>query len=437
MTSLRARITLVTVLVAVVAVVVTGLVSLGLIRAATVQEAREQLAGQATAFAAAPTLAEGLVPAGVSVALVGDGAVTGAGAEYVNARMRERLASGQSVSATRPGPSGMAMVEGRPAGAGGAIVLVRPLATVDAAVGRATNRILLALAIGIGIAIAGGFALARMLAEPLIRAAGAAARLASGERRVPMPETATTEVAEVTRALAALDVALVTSESRQRDFLTSISHEIRTPLTAIRGYGEALADGMVLDVPTVGRTLVGESARLDAFLGDLLELSRLEAEDFSIQPTPVDVDAVLRDVVDAWAGRATTLDVTLRLTGAFGSLTTDPRRFRQVVDGLVENALRSTPAGGSVEVRAARGQLQVLDDGPGLAPEDLPVVFERGVLRERYRDARPVGTGLGLSIAARLTRRLGGTLSVANRDGGGAAFTVSFPLTAPGAATPR
>lgn len=430
MTTLRARITLVTVVVAVVAVLVTGLVSLGLVRAATVQEAREQLAAQATALADAPDVAERLAPAGLEVAVVRDGVVSGAAAAYVAERMRQRLASGASVSVTRPGPSGVAMVEGRPAGAGTAIVLVRPLATVDPALGRATNRILLALAVGVGVAIFGGFVLARMLAGPLSRVAGAATRLAAGERHVPMPETTTTEVADVTRALTTLDAALVTSENRQREFLTSISHEIRTPLTAIRGYGEALADGIATDVPAVGRTLVGETARLDAFVGDLLELSRLEADDFSIRPETVDLDALLREVVGAWTGRAATLDVRLAVTGTGGAVSTDPRRLRQVVDGLVENALRVTPAGGAIEVRASPGGIHVLDDGPGLAPEDVAVAFERGVLRERYRHARPVGTGLGLSIAARLTQRLGGTLGVANRDGGGTVFSVSFPPVA-------
>ena len=167
-----------------------------------------------------------------------------------------------------------------------------------------------------------------------------------------------------------------------------------------------------------------ETARLDAFVGDLLELARLEAEDFSIQPEPVDVDALLSDVAAAWTGLATKLGVTVDSVGNCRTITTDPRRLRQVVDGLVENALRVTPEGGTVELHADTGTIAVLDEGPGLDPADLPVAFERSVLRERYRDSRPVGTGLGLSIAARLATRLGASLTVANRPAAGAAFTL-------------
>jgi len=102
-----------------------------------------------------------------------------------------------------------------------------------------------------------------------------------------------------------------------------------------------------------------------------------------------------------------------------------------VIDGLVENAMRVTPAGSTVCAKAAADRsgvlIEVLDGGPGLAPDDLAVAFERGVLHGRYRDIRPIGTGLGLSIASRLVERLGGTISVANRPEGGAVFSVRLP----------
>jgi two-component system sensor histidine kinase BaeS len=191
-----------------------------------------------------------------------------------------------------------------------------------------------------------------------------------------------------------------------------------------------MADGLVTDdrIRSVGETLVAETERLDHFVGDLLELSRLEADDFSISHTAVDLPTLLRELVAAWSGRAATLGVTLTAKSSVGSVDSDPRRLRQVIDGLVENAMRVTPEGGSVSVLASPGVLiEVLDSGPGLAPEDLAVTFERGVLHGRYRDVRPVGTGLGLSIASRLVERLGGTISAANRPEGGAVFSVRLP----------
>ena len=433
MRSLRGRITLVTVLVAIVAVVVTGLISLQLVRSFTTEETRAQLAAQADILARMPRLASSteltekasLALGGTEVALVrADGAVEGPAAELLDRVLLARLADGESVSTLRRSEIGAAMVEARPTADGGAVVLALPLSAIDRTVDQASSRVLIALGIGLVVALVGGTLLARVLARPLVQAAASARRLAAGERGVPMPErTRTTEVADVTEALSALDRALAASEGRQREFLLSISHDLRTPLTAIRGYGEALADGLVDDTASVGRTLVAETERLGHLVNDLLELARLETDDFSVTPDRVELASLLAEVTAAWSGRATTLGVTITARGG-GTITTDPRRLRQVLDGLVENAMRA--GGTTVELRAADGLVEVLDDGPGLTDDDLAVAFDRGALHARYRESRPVGTGLGLSIAARLVGRMGGTIAAANREGGGAVFSVRF-----------
>ena len=437
MRSLRTRLTLVTTAIAVIAVVVTGLVSLQLVRSQTTQQAREQLAAQADVLARVPGLASAteladkatLALGGTLVALVTpEGTVEGPAADYVDPAIVAQLANGNEVSATRRGTSGLAMVEARPARNGTAVVLALPLTAIDRALGQTTGRIVFALAIGLVVAVLGAALLARVLSRPLNETAAAARRLASGERGVPMPASRTTEVADVATALRALDAALTSSEGRQREFLLSISHELRTPLTAVRGYAEALEDGLVDDPTAVGRTLVAETDRLDRFVADLLELARLEADDFSVTPTTFDVGELLQETVAAWAGRAAVLGTHVTASGG-GVVTTDRSRLRQVIDGLVENALR---AGGAVLVRGSDGVVEVLDTGPGLEPADLDTVFERGALRAKYRDIRAVGTGLGLSIAARLVERLGATIAVANRPEGGAVVTVRMQ----GAKTP-
>jgi two-component system sensor histidine kinase BaeS len=437
MRSLRARATLVTIAVAVIAVIVTGLISLQLVRSSVNQDARDQLSAQADILARMPRLATAgelaekasLALGGTQVALVQpDGTAEGDAADYIDAAILRKLAAGESVSTVRRGDPGMVLIEARPVASGGAVVLALPLASIDRALGQATGRILVALGIGLAVAIIGGWLLASWLSRPLTNAAAAARRLAAGERGVRMPDSPTSEMADVTDALGALDSALAASESRQREFLLSISHELRTPLTAVRGYAEAMADGLIGpdDVTSVGGTLVAETERLDQFVGDLLELARLEADDFSITVSTVELAPLLDEVAAAWAGRAAVLGVgisTGSITAGGGTVETDPRRLRQVIDGLVENALR---AGGSVQLRGSDGVVEVLDDGPGLEEDDLSTAFERGTLRARYRDIRPVGTGLGLSIAARLVDRLGGTISVANRPEGGAVFRVDF-----------
>lgn len=410
MRSLRARITLVTVTVSVIAVLLTGLISLQLVRSTLNDDARDQLAEQADVLAQRPGLV-GNALGGALTATVTDGVATGGAAEYVDKLILARLAAGESVSTSRRG----VMIEARPTD-DGAVVLALPLSSVDRAVGKATTRIFLALGIGLLLAVVGGTLLARRLSRPLIETAAAARRLASGERGVAVPITTTAEIADVAAALSALDTALATSEGRQREFLLSISHELRTPLTAVRGYAEALADGMVEDTASVGRTLVAETERLDAFVHDLLELARLEADDFSITKAPVDLAALAAEAAAAWGA---TGSVT---SAGTGTAHTDAGRLRQVLDGLVENALRSGAS--SVAVDVSGSSIAVLDDGPGLTDADVAVAFERGALRAHYRDIRPVGTGLGLSIAARLIARMGGTLVASNRPEGGAAFTV-------------
>jgi len=436
-------VTLVTVAVAVIAVIITGLLSLQFVRSSTRDQARTQLSAQADILATLPRLASAaeladkasLALGGTQVALVKDGTVSGAAAQYVDALVLTRLAAGAAVSTTRQGTGGLAMVEARPTQDGTAVVLALPLLTVDRAVVPVTGRILVALALGLLVAVVGGTLLTRLLSRPLTDTAAAARRLASGERGVPMPRTPTTEIADLATALFALDAALTASEGRQREFLLSISHELRTPLTAVRGYGEAMADGLIepSEMGRIGETLIAETERLDGFVADLLELARLEADDFSVTRAPVELGAVLGEAATAWAGRASTIGVTVSASGT-ASVVTDARRIRQLIDGLIENALRVSPAGSTVELSAevlghgAGAVVRVHDGGPGLSDEDLAVAFERGLLRARYRDIRPVGTGLGLSIAARLVERLGGTISVANAaPASGAVFTVTLP----------
>jgi signal transduction histidine kinase len=109
--------------------------------------------------------------------------------------------------------------------------------------------------------------------------------------------------------------------------------------------------------------------------------------------------------------------------------TTDPRRIRQVLDGLAENALRVTPAGANLtmSLTAPTITIQVRDGGPGLAPEDYAVAFQPGVLNHKYRGRRPVGSGIGLALAHGLVTRLGGTLTAGPAPEGGAAFTIVLP----------
>lgn len=439
--SLHARVTLVMVAVAALATVVAGLVGAQLIRSAAVDQARMSLAREATALSASgnvtdlASLRELAFGESGRIALIQpDGTVTGAGRRFVSAGAVKKVLSGQPVSQTETVVGVPVVVEARPIAAGGGLVLAEPVSAVTQAAGRLVTQLLWALLIGFAAAALGGALVARWVARPLVRVAGAARRLAGGERSVAVDAAGPAEVAQVSRALAGLDASLVASEARQREFLLSVSHEMRTPLTALQGYAEALADGIVPaeDVPRVGRTLAAETERLDHFVRDLLELARLEADDFRIDVQEVDAAALLPEVVAAWRGVWEPAGIAMR-PEASGPLTvaTDARRLRQLLDGLVENALRAVPPGAPVVLAGRREAggvvLEVRDGGPGLSDEDLARAFDRGALRDRYAGERKVGTGLGLSIASRLAARLGAGLSAGRAPEGGALFSLRFP----------
>jgi two-component system, OmpR family, sensor kinase len=446
--SLTGRIVLVTLGVSLIAVLVTAAISIGVIQQLAIDQARQQLKTQIQVLAEQPAgtdlalarQAQRLTGDGDRFAIVGArGRVAGPGAPYVGSGLVTALLEGAHVSTTAQVNGQTVVVEGLPrSSGGGGVVGIRRVADIKAANAVLIRWILVAVAAGLLAAVIAGTLLARLIGRPLVHLAATARRLAHGERRVTVDPQRIPEIEDISQSLRTLDVALVTSEDRQREFLLSVSHEIRTPLTAIRGYAEAMADGVIApeDVEAVGTTLTTEAARLGKFVDDLLELARLESDDFAISLRPVDVNAMLLGAAGAWSGLCAQLGVELstEIPASAIEMLSDEMRLRQVVDGLIENALRVTPQGRPV-VLAARAEgevsLEVRDGGPGLTADDAAVAFERGVLNARYRDTRPVGSGLGLSIAERLVSRLGGRITAGSAPEGGAVFRVDFPLQNP------
>lgn len=429
--SLTGRIVATTVAVALVAVLAVSIVGFQLVRQESIGQTRQVLLATAQALAAAPAGQRAAFAARVErrskeridIGSGGDGALRGL-ATSVPSGLEARLTSTDRLSVRQVDGWRTLLVEAVPARGGGSVVAVEDVSVLHA--DTVLARFGVALVIGVLVAIVLGVVVARFVTRPLRGVSAIAARLASGERGVLADRGSSdgriaevTEIADVQRALALLDRELARSEAAQREFLTSISHEFRTPLAAVRGYADALADGLVPadDTARVGAVVRAETERLDAFVADLLTLARLEADDFPIRREPVDVVQVVAESVRAWEGRAATVGATVGAEPRVREAVTrtDPLRLRQVVDGLVENALRVARPGGRVVVRVADEPagvvVEVADDGPGIAVEDLHRAFVRGALRDRHRDERPVGTGLGLSIAARLVERLGGRIT--------------------------
>ncbi|MDQ1460417.1 MAG: hypothetical protein QOI08_1901 [Actinomycetota bacterium] len=261
------------------------------------------------------------------------------------------------------------------------------------------------------------FAVARSIARPIRRVADATRALAADESHDPLPTGGTTELASLARAFNQMTEQLAASREAERDFLLSVSHELKTPLTAIRGYSEGLADG-AFEPDEAARVISLEASRLERLVRDLLDLARMNRSEFSVQREPVDLAEVAREAVRRHEAAARQFVVALAAEGDETWVDADADRVLQVASNLVENALRVTPAGGAVTVRAEPGRLLVSDTGPGIPPEDVPHAFERFYLYDKADKDRPLGSGLGLAIVNQLATAMGGDVSVQSGPAG-------------------
>lgn len=249
--------------------------------------------------------------------------------------------------------------------------------------------------------------------------------------------------AYASRALVPIRQSLVGQREalrRQREFAADASHELRTPLTVIRASVEDLERHRTEPVGQVGAALTDirdEVDHLTAMVEDLLLLARSDSGAVELERVPVDLGDIASDGASALGKVATERGVAVTVDPEPAEIQGDPARLRQLVMILVDNAIRHAPDGGhvsaTVRVDGPSATLVVDDDGPGIAHEDLPRVFDRFY---RAAGAPGGGTGLGLAIAAWIVDRHGGRIEAANGPGGGARFTVRLPI-APAAASSR
>jgi two-component system sensor histidine kinase BaeS len=301
------------------------------------------------------------------------------------------------------------------------LILLRP-ASLTSAWRPFLVDLLLAGLVGVLFAAVISFFVARSIVRPIRRVADATRALAADERHDPLPTEGSTELVALALAFNQMTEQLAASREAERNFLLSVSHELKTPLTAIRGYAEGLADG-AFDADEAARTIVLEAGRLERLVRDLLDLARMNRAEFSVRSEPVDLAETAREAVARHEGSAREFGVELRAGGVEAWVEGDGDRLLQVASNLVENALRETPAGGSVTVIAKAGTLIVADTGPGIATDDLPHVFERFYLYDKVGKDRPVGSGLGLAIVKQLATAMGGDVRVESGPAG-TTFTV-------------
>jgi signal transduction histidine kinase len=220
---------------------------------------------------------------------------------------------------------------------------------------------------------------------------------------------------------------------RQRAFIADASHELKTPLTLIRVDTEVLQGSLKdPDDRELADEVLAETDRMGRILSDLLTMARLDAGALEVAHKPFDLSNLIEEEIERFRVRATREGVRMEVRAPDELLATgDPARTGQILAALLDNALRFTPSGGSVEVRASRqdGAIEatVTDTGPGISPGHLARIFDRFYRAESARTREGGGTGIGLAIARGLARAQDGDLEAMNAKDGGAMFRLSLP----------
>ena len=294
----------------------------------------------------------------------------------------------------------------------------------------------MAVAGGVALAvIAGALLLSRAVLRPVRAMTGAAKGLGEGDLGRRVPVSGRDEIAQLGGAFNRMADSIQAGEERQRRLTGDIAHELRTPLANLRGYLEALRDGVVEPTPELLDSLHREALLQQRIVDDLQDLALAEAGALTYHPTEVDLRELLEAGRRAHHAAAETVGVALRVEAPTSGVrvTADADRLRQVVGNLVGNALRATPSGGSVTLAVVgRGELAVVevrDTGVGIAAEDLPHLFDRFWRADASRGRATGGSGLGLSIARQIVTDHRGTIGVRSEVGTGTTFTIALPRT--------
>ncbi|MBM3133782.1 MAG: HAMP domain-containing protein [Chloroflexi bacterium] len=295
------------------------------------------------------------------------------------------------------------------------------------------------------VAIGLSLFLSRRLTAPLGAMTKAAQAMAQGDLRQQVPVRSQDEVGQLATAFNQMAGALAQAETLRRNLVADVAHELRTPLAVLQGHIEGLQDGVLAPTPPTLDRLHEETLLLTRLVDDLRELSLAEAGELKLERLPSDLGELLRRAVAAMQPQATEKGVTLTLDVApdLPPAHVDADRLGQVMRNLLANALRYTTAGGSVTVMARQTEktrgtgvteevpallVAVADSGPGIAPDDLPHVFDRFYRADKSRSRASGGAGLGLAIVKQLVEAHGGGVWAESEVGKGATFKFTLPV---------
>ena len=303
------------------------------------------------------------------------------------------------------------------------------LGSIDELIGR----LVVAGLAGLAVAVVLAMIMSRQLMRPLEALTGVVRQFGPDRYDMRASDTGPSQVRDLARAFNAMAERISDNERAMRSFIADVSHELRTPLTSIRGFVEALRDGTVTDPERRASSLEvvhEETRRMLRMIEQLLDLSRLEADEYRLEPSRIDLEELLGYIEAMFGGRADESGVILRTEVAAGTPTieADYDRLVQVLNNLMDNALRHTSEGAvTVAGRTVDDgiEIRVEDSGEGIAAEDLGKLFDRFWQPESRSGP---GAGLGLAISREIVRAHGGRIGAESTVGVGTTITVWLPM---------
>jgi signal transduction histidine kinase len=300
-----------------------------------------------------------------------------------------------------------------------------------------TDSLLLAGGVALATAVVASILVSRGVASPIHRLAGASRRLAEGHYGERVSVDGTTEVHQLATSFNQMAAAVENAERRRQELIGDVAHEMRTPIATLEGYLEGLLDGVIDPSDRIWAKLHDEAGRLRRLIEDLQELSRAEAHQLTVVCRATPPASIVQPAVERLEADVAEhgLSLNVEVPPGLPEVQADPERAIQVLTNLVSNAVRYTPSPGEIAVHVAadRGMVrfEVSDSGIGIAPDDLPRVFERFYRVDKSRARAFGGAGVGLTIAQALAETMGGRISVRSAGPGkGSTFTLELPAAA-------
>ena len=284
---------------------------------------------------------------------------------------------------------------------------------------------------GIGLVVS--YFLSGNITRPLRQLSRAAEKIRQGELKQEVPVETRDEVGQLAAVFNQMSAELAVNENNRQELLANIAHELKTPLAILQGHLESMLDGVEQPEPDKLFSMQEEVMRLTRLVGDLRDLSLAQVHQLELHLQPMDLGEKTERAAEMLEPllEEKNLHFVKELAPDLPLRQLDPDRLNQILYNLITNAIRYTTPGTAIllktEVAGKNVRLLIADEGPGIAPEDLPHVFEQFYRGDKSRNRALGGSGIGLSLAKSFVEAQGGSIRAENRKNGGAAFIVEFP----------